>query len=132
MNSREDRVKNIKDALYLALNAKEIDFGQDISYDLLYDTIMNSDARIKSVSLPLDGITYQTYAVYFDGKDFKEVNISDVSSLFDIKSPDYLQVSVKRPIFEAKQGVLNYASITFDYNNGWKLEKMTDKNMEGN
>ena len=117
--------KNIKDSLYLALNAKEIDFGQDISYDLLYDTIMNSDARIKSVSLPLDGITYQTYAVYFDGKDFKEVNISDASSLFDIKVPDYLQVSVKRPIFEAKQGVLNYESITFEYNNGWKLDNKT-------
>lgn len=59
----EDIQSNIKIALYNNLNSKEIEFGQEVDYDLVYDVILKSDERIKSIIL--NDLTYETYAVYF-------------------------------------------------------------------
>lgn len=55
-------LENIQLALYKNLYSRQIDFGDEISYDVVFDIISNADERIKSIAL--DDITYDTYAVY--------------------------------------------------------------------
>ena len=75
---KEEVRKNVRLALFEALNAQQVEFGQEIDYDLVYDTIVNADERIKSVRL--NDLIYQTYAVYMwinssNLPVFKEVRI---------------------------------------------------------
>lgn len=69
---------NIIKALYNNLNSRKVEFGSEISYDYLYNIIINSDERIKSVIL--DDVVYTTYAVYFDSieRSYKEVEINSL------------------------------------------------------
>lgn len=67
-------ITNILKALYGALNSQDISFGEEISYDFVYNIISKADERIKSVVL--DVFNYSTYAVYTDGNFFKEININ--------------------------------------------------------
>lgn len=59
---QKEIINNVKRSLYQVLNAKKINFGDPIDYDLVYDTISGADSRIKS--LLLDDIKYNTFAVY--------------------------------------------------------------------
>lgn len=70
----EEVVSSIKLALYKVLNSKEINFGDEVTLDLVYDTIIGADTRIKAAIV--DNLTFSTYAVYFDGSEYKEVEIS--------------------------------------------------------
>lgn len=72
----EDIQANIKSALHNNLNARELEFGQEVDYDLVYDVILQSDERIKSIIL--NDLTYETYAVYFNGDEFIEVRIDEI------------------------------------------------------
>lgn len=65
-----DRVRK---AIFNSLNAKEIDFGNEVSYDYVYDVLSNCDERINYVVL--DNIDYETYAVIYDGTEIKEIRI---------------------------------------------------------
>lgn len=69
--------KNIRSALYTALNSQKIDFGEEIAYDTVYDIISKSDERIKSVVL--ENLSFTTHAVYYDGTAFKEVLINSLN-----------------------------------------------------
>lgn len=55
---------NIIEALHNNLSAKQVEFGEAVSYDLIYNIISNADPRIKYVSL--FNINYSTEAVYYD------------------------------------------------------------------
>lgn len=55
---------NIIEALRDNLSAKQVEFGEAIAYDLVYNIISNADPRIKYVSL--FNINYSTQAVYYD------------------------------------------------------------------
>lgn len=55
---------NIIDALHDNLSSKQVEFGEAITYDLIYNIISNADPRIKHVSL--FNISYSTEAVYYD------------------------------------------------------------------
>lgn len=66
-------------ALREVLNARMIDFGEEASYELIYDTILNADPRIRAVAL--DDLTYETYAVYLDDNNtIQELRIDDAST----------------------------------------------------
>lgn len=54
---------NINLALYKNLSSNNLDFGEAINYDTLYDIIVNSDERIKNIVM--DNIEYNTYATYW-------------------------------------------------------------------
>ena len=56
-------IDNIKLALYKNLNASQVEFGDEISYQFVYDVIKNADNRISAISL--NTISYETYAVYY-------------------------------------------------------------------
>ena len=71
---------NIFYALLDALQAKNMNFGEEPDYEYIYNVILNSDARIKTIIL--DDFTYTTYATYWDDSDiedakFKHIPVSD-------------------------------------------------------
>lgn len=69
---------NIQVALRELLNAHNVEFGAEPLYDVIYDTIANSDERIKVVIM--DDFSYTTYAVYADKEErtvFKEDGTED-------------------------------------------------------
>ena len=63
VNSSEQSeiIKNIKKALFENFNAANVDFGQEIPFDLLLTTIENADSRIKNVSLNEPDINYKIH-----------------------------------------------------------------------
>lgn len=60
VNSTEQKqiINNIKLALYKNFNARQVEFGEEIPYESLLETIENADTRIKNVSLDEPDITY--------------------------------------------------------------------------
>lgn len=68
---------NIRKALFKGLNASAIDFGQQITIELLSDIITNADERIKTVNL--GNVNYTTYAVYWNGSNFIRQDISSTN-----------------------------------------------------
>lgn len=69
--------ENIRGALYYKLNSKEVDFGSEIQSDEIYDIIMSADERIKTVMM--EDMDYSTYAVYYDGSQYREVAINNMN-----------------------------------------------------
>lgn len=113
---------NLSQTLYNKLNAKEIDFGQEIDFDTVYSILLNADERIKSISL--DDIKYEAYAVYFDeGNNLQEVKISlddtqkldtlDLSNQTNIQQKFQTEILAKS-ILAGKTQLLN-PSNTFTY-----------------
>lgn len=71
---QEEVKKAIIVALYKVLNSRVLDFGNEIEYDVVYDTIMNADPRIRAITL--NDIDYTTHAVYMNEyKEIKEIRI---------------------------------------------------------
>ena len=120
-------VTNVRRALYETLNAQEVSFGEEVPTELIYNTIIGADERIKTVML--DNIEYTTYAVcYVDTLDtFIEVEISsdDANPITVIKNKSAnFNVQVNEEIFTEKIGVGNYSSYQFIYdsaNSTWRL-----------
>ena len=78
-SQKQEVVYAIKYALADVLNSRAIDFGNEADFDVIYDTILNADPRIKSVSL--DTPKYETYAVYPTGAaSCAELRIDDKST----------------------------------------------------
>lgn len=61
--------ENVRVALYKSLNSKMLNFGEEPSYNLIYDALQTSDSRIKAVTLEYP--TYETYVVYIDKNENK-------------------------------------------------------------
>lgn len=68
-------LKNVKESLYKALNASKLEFGAAISYNDIYDTILNADARIKTVVL--DSISYTTHVCYEHAGSLKQLELQE-------------------------------------------------------
>ena len=94
-------IKNkVQATIYSNINSQHIDFSDEISYDYLYDLILNCDERIKAIAL--EPLKYNTYAVYFENiyvKDsdgqyisknlVKEILINDI-----VDDSEYLRVTI--------------------------------------
>ena len=112
--------QTIKEALYNNFNARKLNFGDQISYEDITEVVQQSDKRIKLARIA--PLSYSAWAVYYDGKDFVEVNISDDSNLFAVDAPSYLSVNVNRPVFEQKVGIGDYSKVIFTYDGSvWKV-----------
>ena len=78
---RYEVAENIRQMLYQSLNSAKLEFGEELSYDNLYQIIVNADPRIKNIYLA--SLEYTPYAVYLDEKgEIKEVNISEYVTYF--------------------------------------------------
>lgn len=67
----------VRKALYNSLNSKEMSFGEQVSYDVIYDSIINADSRIRAASVQYP--VYETYAVYLKDNTLHEMRIDDES-----------------------------------------------------
>ena len=69
---------NITQALYKNLNSSKIDFGEEITFERVYNIIADSDERIKSVSL--GNIEFTPWIVYWDNESgLRELEIKSLS-----------------------------------------------------
>lgn len=91
---------NINKALFKLLNSSKLEFGLEADYDVIYDTILNADKRIKV--LILDDFSYTTFATYWDGSEFKDIPVSEFNSEYIINVPD-------------KSSIENYKELLGDY-----------------
>lgn len=127
-------VGNIRKALYNALNSREMTFGEEVPTELVYNTIMNSDERIKTVML--DNIVYTTYAECYNStlNKFYEVEISsaDESPIIISTNPDAeFTVEVDEQTFVEEVGYGNYSPYHFVYTNSkWYLDNGTNPMQE--
>lgn len=73
---------NVRQALYNTFNAKMVEFGDEVTYEDVYNVVSNCDGRIKAIVL--DELDYKTYAVVHDPTEinpdnrFKEILVSGV------------------------------------------------------
>lgn len=83
-----DIQNKIATKLYESLNSNQLIFGEEIDYDSVYDTIINSDNRIKS--LILDDFDYEAFIVFKDRngneravklpESFEKISNTDISN----------------------------------------------------
>jgi len=94
------QAENLQDtiisALIEALNARNVDFGEETTYDLVYDIIQNCDNRIKSVVL--DNFSYTTYAVYWNGTYFIKVPLNNEAGAKEKENPTDFRHVVAEPL----------------------------------
>lgn len=89
--AQSELFSNIRNALIKTLNSRMCEFGEEPSYDVIYNEILNCDERIKV--LILDDFKYTTFAVYLgydqvdengveygNNPEFKYIPISDYST----------------------------------------------------
>ena len=76
--------RNIVSDLFKILNSRQMEFSSEPDYYLIYDTIVNSDERIKLIVL--DDFQYTTYATYWDNESetFKSVPVSEFNDPYII------------------------------------------------
>lgn len=74
---QDEVLRTVVAALYNILNSRALNFGEQIDYSTVYDTISDADPRIKAVVL--DEIEYETYAEYSDGTSIQEIRIDSES-----------------------------------------------------
>lgn len=86
-------LNNVIQNLIKLLNSRQVEFGEKADYDAIYDTILNTDTRIKSVVL--DDIKYETYVVYA-----KEINgKQEIAELrIDTNNPEYVYIEHNEPV----------------------------------
>lgn len=109
----------IRKTLLENLNSGKINFGEEIDYDKIYDLIMESDDRIKS--LILDDFDYEAYIIYKDSqKGDTEQSIQIPSSLDEVTDGSNLEnwmntIKAKAilagvtPLFEEPDTNFNYS-----------------------
>lgn len=122
-------ISNIKLALYKFLNSQEIEFGEKIQSDYLFDVIIKADNRIKTVML--DNIEYTTYAVYYNNDDrlFYEIQVSgDIPDSSVVESTNTAlksKITVNTNTFINKlvstSSFTSYAPVEFHYDSAWKI-----------
>ena len=66
ITQRDEILRKAQKALYELLNSRVIEFGEEIDYTEVYNTLSNCDARINAIML--NEFRYETYAVYVDDK----------------------------------------------------------------
>lgn len=110
--------QNISQALYSNFNARNVDFGSELDYELLQKTVQNADNRIKTVIL--DTPNMDTYAWYLDDNGvFKDICISDehsdyISGYYDGTS--FYESYAKSPFVVASNATTEEAVLTVDFN----------------
>ena len=84
-----DVKRNIIQALYDNLNSREIEFGEEPDYNIIHDIIVNSDERIKIITI--DDFIYTTYATYWDSNEnrFKHIPVSNYNDPYIVYRDNY-------------------------------------------
>ena len=93
----------IQDAIYLnllnQLNAKKLEFGEELDYDEIYDLIIASDVRIKA--LILNDFEYTPFVIYKDEigriqkQELKEYSSYNIGSVEELITNFYNEIKAK-------------------------------------
>ena len=121
---------NIIQALYKNLNSSKIDFGEEVTFERVYNIIADSDERIKSVSL--GNIEFTPWIVYWDSasglreleikslseynKDATKGSDTDVAQQFEIEIFAKSILSGHTPLFNLDKNI-NYSLAQTTINN---------------
>lgn len=105
-------LSNIYYALWNAFNARKLDYGEEIPYDILLETMEKADTRIKSVSLEEPEIT--TSVMHGDGSEIQIINRD--GSLYTDSASDNVKTFYKL----LAKNVLAGKIPLFDYDNRFK------------
>ena len=79
---QEEIISNIKLALYKKFNAHEVDFGEEVPYELIYKTILSADSRIKDIML--DEPLINTKFIKGVSREYKDWNSTELGETFTI------------------------------------------------
>ncbi len=98
-------LSNINSALVSKYNARNVDFGYEIPFDDLLETIETADERIKSVSLYEPELS--TYFMQANGNEYK---------ITETNGANYFMTLVAKNILSGKVSLFEYDSMfNFDY-----------------
>lgn len=81
-------VNSVKQALYQKFNARKVNYGTELPYDELLETIQNADVRIKNVSL--DEPDVETYVLLGNGNEVQYLGTSATSPYVDAVAKNVL------------------------------------------
>lgn len=117
-------LSKIKAKLYDSLNSKHIEFGEPMVVSDLETLIESADDRISNASI--FSITYKTYAVYWNGEEFREVLIgekgiasrADAQVMINENEGQFVYSATTRSTFKNVRA--NETLITTGVWNGWK------------
>jgi len=113
---RKDIISNVISALIKKFNAREVDYGYEIPYNEIQDTILNADSRITFVNLPDPTITTK---VLFSNGDEKALISSD--------GLDYLLTLMAHNILLGKISLFDYDE---DFSYDFGQEQISGKAMK--
>lgn len=100
-------IANVLNALIKNFNAREVDYGEEIPYETILNTIQNADERINYVSLAEPAQT-----TYFMTKDGTETSLNETTN--DVRD-EYLNV-LARNILAGKVSLFNlYDMFNFEF-----------------
>ena len=95
---RAQILQNVQQALIENFNARKVNYGSEIPYDIILDVIQNADSRISSVSLSEPELT--TYYMTKDGDEIPQVSQTGME--------DYFTTVVARNVLNGKVSLLNF------------------------
>ena len=79
---------NIRKALYKNFNSRQMEFGENVSYDYIESTILGADTRIKNVIL--SELDFGTYAIYYSSGSSKTITNADGNTITVAEKSRYL------------------------------------------
>ena len=107
---RKDIEEKVRQALYSKFNARNVDYGYEIPFETIMNTIKGADPRIKNVSLRIPEVT--PYIMFGDGS---EVSINAKNSQTGVR--DNLITVLAKNILAGKLPAFNY-DFDFEYEYG--------------
>ena len=97
--------KNVYLALYTNLSSSKLTFGEEVSYETIYDICNNADSRIKAIAL--DNIEYDTYAViYYDPNKPGIEDLGEIQEV-DLTTPGLREILVASQVIGKGTGGTN-------------------------
>jgi hypothetical protein len=105
---------SIRQSLYKSLNSNKMTFGEQVSYDVIYDSIVKADSRIRAASVEYP--TYETYVVYKNDGKLEEMRVD-----FESNSGGFCEISLT----EARTTATEKKDLYYLTSNG-SIEKYND------
>lgn len=79
INEGQEIIQNIKTNLYNKFNMRQLDFGEEIPYEHIYEAMLNADTRIRDIIL--DEPTLNTKILTGDNNEYDLVSLNDSDNM---------------------------------------------------
>ena len=102
-NTREEIQRNIYEALYKSLYSRNISFGEELTYETIYDICNKADNRVKAVAV--NSIEYKPYAVMYITKEYAEGLADEVKTDINYKTEGIYDIPLATELKEYKGNI---------------------------